>query len=29
MLKECGFTDVKAKVIFPGMATIWTAKAPE
>ena len=29
MLKECGFTDVKAKVVFPGMATIWTAKKPE
>ena len=28
MLKECGFTDVKAKVIFPGMATIWTARRP-
>ena len=29
MLKECGFTDVKAKVVFPGMATIWTARKPE
>ena len=26
MLNDCGFTDVKAKVVFPGMATIWTAK---
>ena len=26
MLEECGFEEVKAKVIFPGMATIWTAK---
>ena len=26
--KECGFTEVKAKVIFPGMATIWTATKP-
>lgn len=26
MLEEVGFTDVKAKVVFPGMATIWTAK---
>ena len=28
MLEECGFTHVKAKVIFPGMATIWTARKP-
>jgi hypothetical protein len=27
-LEECGFTHVKAKVIFPGMATIWTARKP-
>jgi hypothetical protein len=26
MLEEGGFEDVKAKVIFPGMATIWTAR---
>ena len=26
MLEESGFEDVKAKMIFPGMATIWTAK---
>ena len=26
MLNESGFTEVKAKVVFPGMATIWTAK---
>ena len=29
MLKECGFTDVKAKVVFPGMATIWEGRKPE
>jgi len=29
MLEESGFTDVKSKVIFPGMATIWQAKVPE
>ena len=28
MLKECGFTNVKAKVVFPGMATIWSATKP-
>jgi len=27
MLEEVGFKDVSAKVIFPGMATIWQAKA--
>ncbi|HIH05786.1 MAG TPA: class I SAM-dependent methyltransferase [Candidatus Thalassarchaeaceae archaeon] len=26
MLKEEGFEDVKGKIIFPGMATIWTGK---
>ena len=26
MLEQTGFEEVKAKVIFPGMATIWTAK---
>lgn len=29
MLEEVGFTDVKAKVVFPGMATIWVCYAPE
>ena len=28
MLKEVGFVDVKARVIFPGMATIWSARSP-
>ena len=28
MLREVGFVDVKARVIFPGMATIWSARAP-
>ncbi|MBR79592.1 MAG: hypothetical protein CMA88_02260 [Euryarchaeota archaeon] len=28
MLKQTGFSDVKAKLIFPGMATIWQARAP-
>jgi len=28
MIEEIGFTDVAAKVVFPGMATIWTARAP-
>jgi len=28
MLKQTGFTDVSSKLIFPGMATIWHAKAP-
>ena len=28
MLEEVGFGDVRAKVIFPGMATIWSARAP-
>ncbi len=27
MLEEVGFKDVSSKVIFPGMATIWQAKA--
>jgi len=25
MLEDAGFEEVKAKVVFPGMATIWTA----
>jgi hypothetical protein len=29
MMVEEGFEDVKGKVIFPGMATIWTGKAPK
>jgi demethylmenaquinone methyltransferase/2-methoxy-6-polyprenyl-1,4-benzoquinol methylase len=29
MLNEMGFTEVKAKVIFPGMATIWTSRLSE
>lgn len=28
MLEEIGFVDVRAKVVFPGMATIWQASAP-
>ena len=28
MIEEEGFTDVKAKVIFPGMATIWEGNKP-
>jgi len=28
MLEEVGFEDVSSKVIFPGMATIWQARAP-
>jgi len=28
MLEEVGFVGVRAKVIFPGMATIWSARAP-
>ena len=28
MLKQTGFTDVTSSLIFPGMATIWHAKAP-
>jgi len=28
MLKDLGFTDVRARVIFPGMATIWFARSP-
>ena len=28
MLKQAGFSDVKARLIFPGMATIWKARAP-
>ena len=29
MLEEVGFVDVRAKVIFPGMATIWEGTKPE
>jgi hypothetical protein len=29
MLEEVGFEGVEAKVIFPGMATIWEGLAPE
>ena len=29
MIEEEGFTGVKAKVIFPGMATIWEGAKPE
>ena len=29
MLNEVGFDEVKAKVIFPGMATIWESLAPQ
>lgn len=28
MMKKVGFVDVRARVIFPGMATIWSARAP-
>ena len=28
MLKETGFTEVQSRLIFPGMATIWQARAP-
>jgi len=28
MLDEVGFEGAKAKVVFPGMATIWSARAP-
>lgn len=28
MLEEVGFRDVRARVIFPGMATIWSARSP-
>lgn len=28
MIEEQGFSDVKSKVIFPGMATIWEATKP-
>ncbi len=28
MLEEVGFVDVRAKVVFPGMATIWQASSP-
>jgi demethylmenaquinone methyltransferase/2-methoxy-6-polyprenyl-1,4-benzoquinol methylase len=28
MLEEVGFGDVRARVIFPGMATIWSARVP-
>ena len=29
MMLEEGFENVKGKVIFPGMATIWSGKVPE
>ena len=28
MLEEVGFENSRAKVIFPGMATIWQAEKP-
>ena len=28
MLEEVGFDEVRAKVVFPGMATIWQASSP-
>jgi len=28
MLEDVGFTDVRAKVVFPGMATIWQGTSP-
>ena len=28
MLQDVGFVDVEARVIFPGMATIWSARHP-
>ena len=28
MLRDVGFVDVEARVIFPGMATIWSARSP-
>ena len=28
MLEDVGFTDVRAKVVFPGMATIWQGASP-
>ena len=28
MIEEVGFVDVRAKVVFPGMATIWQASSP-
>jgi len=27
MLEEVGFDEVRAKVVFPGMATIWQASS--
>ena len=29
MLKEVGFENPRAKIIFPGMATIWQAEKPQ
>jgi|TARA_B100000959_G_scaffold246032_1_gene271153 demethylmenaquinone methyltransferase/2-methoxy-6-polyprenyl-1,4-benzoquinol methylase len=29
MLDEAGFKQVKSRVLFPGMATIWSANAPD
>jgi hypothetical protein len=29
MLEEVGFVEVKGKVIFPGMATIWEGTKAE
>ena len=28
MLRDVGFVDVEARVIFTGMATIWSARSP-
>ena len=28
MLEEVGFVDVRAKVVFPWLATIWQASSP-
>jgi hypothetical protein len=28
MIREQGFNEVEAKVVFPGMATIWQGKKP-
>jgi hypothetical protein len=29
MMEDVGFEDVTAKVVFPGMATIWEGIKPE
>ena len=29
MLEEVGFKDVRSRILFPGMATIWSAMAPD